>query len=260
MELRQLTVADVPACMKVAADRNWAHSDRTWRFLLELGTGWGVFDGDELVGTTVVTSYSGISAISMVLVDSRYGRQGIGGELVSHVLDSGVSCLYATPYGKPLYERLGFHSVGKVTTYSGVYPRDGGGISRPAEPADLPFVVALDAEAFGVERAALWEGLMACGSVRVADSGVVASTLTNGTTMIGPVVSRFAADAIALVCDAAARAGQVKVHLHDDWVARHVRARGVSTVGSSCDLMVRNASDVPGDRSLYHAPVSMALG
>lgn len=246
--------------MKVAADRDWAHSDRTWRFLLELGTGWGVFDGDELVGTTVVTSYGSISAISMVLVNSRYGRQGIGGKLVSHVLDSGVSCLYATSFGKPLYERLGFHSVGKVTTYSGVHPRAGGGISRPAEPADLPFIVALDAEAFGVERAAMWEKLMTRGSVRVCDQGVVASTLNNETTMIGPVVSRSASGAISLVCDAAAGAGQVRVHLHDDRVAHHVGARGISAVGSSCDLMVRNASGVPGDRSLYFGPVSMALG
>jgi hypothetical protein len=87
-----------------------------------------------------------------------------GGKLVSHVPDSGVLCLYATPFGKSLYERLGFHSVGKVIAYSGVHPRAGGGFSRPAEPADR------------------------------------------------------------------------------------------------CDLMMRNASDVPGDRSLYHAPVSLAPG
>src|SRR5687767_14220894 len=81
VELRQLTVADLPGCMKVTADRNWTWADSTWRLMLELGPGWGMFSEDELVGTTLVTPYPGMPAISGVLVLSRFARQGIARRL-----------------------------------------------------------------------------------------------------------------------------------------------------------------------------------
>jgi hypothetical protein len=262
VEIRSLTVADVPACMNVATDRGWSHSAPTWEFLLTMGTGWGMFDGDELVGTTVVTRYSGMSAISMVLVVSRYERQGIAGKLVSQVLDDGVQCLYATSFGKALYERLGFHSVGKITTYSGTHARREPAHRGGADASDLPRIVDLDAKAFGVERPVVWERLLTHGSVRFNEWGAVGAIPNHEATMIGPVVvATSPVQAIALISDAAAAAnGPAKVHLADDWVAHHIGVRGLDSVGSSCDLMVRNADDVPGDRSRYFAPASMALG
>ncbi|GLZ33984.1 acetyltransferase [Lentzea sp. NBRC 105346] len=241
--------------MNVAADRNWAHSAQTWRFLLELGTGWGMFDGDELAGTTVVTPYAGMSAISMVLVHSRYERQGIGGKLVSHALDSGVSCLYATKFGKPLYERLGFHSVGQATRYSGVWRGGDLNVARPAKETDLPDIIALDQATFGAERPEMWAKLL--DSTWISDRGVIASTRNNDTQMIGPVIASSPMHALALIAQVAD--GDVRVHIDNNWLGHHLDVRGL-TPGVSCDLMVRNADEVPGDRSRYFAPVSMALG
>jgi hypothetical protein len=156
VEIRRLGVEDVPECMKLVTDRGWSWTPAQWEMLLALGPGFGAFDGTGLLGTTLVTPYPEMQAISGVLVGSWAERRGIAGALMSNVLDAGPSVLYATAMGQPLYERLGFHSVGRASAYHGELGGAASGVTRPATPDDLPAVVALDRAASGFTREAFW--------------------------------------------------------------------------------------------------------
>ncbi|MFD0203876.1 MULTISPECIES: GNAT family N-acetyltransferase [Saccharothrix] len=259
--LRVLTPDDLTACLRLGLDRGWSEEPEKWAFLLRVGTGFGLFDGDELVGTTIVTRFGDEhAAVSMVLVASSHGGRGLGRRLVEHALafaDAPVVSLHATSYGKPLYEKLGFRSVGVVTAHVGAFGGTASGTSRPVTEEDRARVVAVDAEVFGADRSAMWGALFGFASqVRVADDGFVATWLNGPVTMVGPVVAPSVGRAAELVADVAVGA-TVRVDVRDPALGAWLEAHGV-VPRFTAELMVRGAFS--GDRARLHAPVMQALG
>ncbi|MGW0650707.1 GNAT family N-acetyltransferase, partial [Streptomyces umbrinus] len=115
--IRRLTPRDLTACADLSENRGWPREEHKWGLLLTAGTGYGIDDPDGgLVTACVVTSYGpqdrpALAAIGMVLVAERHARQGVGRRLMRHVvaeLGTTPVTLHATPYGRPLYEELGF--------------------------------------------------------------------------------------------------------------------------------------------------------
>ncbi|WP_367131240.1 GNAT family N-acetyltransferase [Saccharothrix sp. HUAS TT1] len=260
-DLRLLTPEDVPACVRLASDRKWPEERAKWGFLLRVGTGFGLFDGGELVGTTIVADFGGEhAAVSMVLVAPSRGGRGLGRRLVGHALEfagAPVASLHATSYGKPLYEKLGFRSVGSVTAHVGAFTGARSGTSRPLAEADRAGVAAVDAEVFGADRSAMWAELFGFASqVRVADDGFVATWRNGAVTMVGPVVAPSAGRAAELVADVAV-GDVVRVDVQDPGLGAWLAARGV-VPRFTVDLMVRG--ELGGDRARLHAPVMQALG
>ncbi|MEV6241210.1 GNAT family N-acetyltransferase [Lentzea sp. NPDC051838] len=260
MELRRLTFDDIPACADLSESRSWPRDENKWKLLLTHGEGWGLFDDEGLVGTTIATHYPEQTAVSMVLVAERRARQGHARRLVSHVLDTGVSTLYATKMGQPLYEQLGFRAVGFTDIHAGVYTGPISNTSHIAGPSDLDDLVALDTKVSGVTRPFLWETLLAVGSVHVSSHGVAGAwRIRPDTLVIGPIIADSPADACALIADAAAGNGRVRLDVHDPEVIAFVREHGLESYGE-CAVMIRNADRLPGDRSRFRAPFLQALG
>jgi GNAT superfamily N-acetyltransferase len=260
-KMRLLTADDLPACVRLASDRQWPEEPYKWAFLLRVGTGFGLLDGDALVGTTIVTRFGDEhAAVSMVLVASSHGGRGLGRRLVEHALEfagTPVVSLHATSYGKPLYEKLGFRSAGRVTAHVGAFRGTASGTSRPAVEADRAKVVAADAEVFGADRSAMWDELFGFASqVRVADDGFAATWPSGYRTMVGPVVAPSVGRAAELISDLAAGT-TVRVDVGDPALAVWLQGQGL-VPRSSVDLMVRGAFS--GDRSRLYAPVMQALG
>ncbi len=260
LELRQLELDDIPACSDLAESRSWPREEKKWEFLLTHGEGWGLFDEQGLVGTTIVTRYPELASISMVLVAERAARRGHARRLVSHVLDSDVSTLFATDMGRPLYEQLGFHAVGFTDIHAGTFTGPPAGVSRIATAADLDDVVALDIKVTGITRPYLWESLLAMGTIRISDHGVAGTWQVRDQRMlIGPIIADTEADTCALIADCAAGVPSVRVDVHDPEVIAFVREHGLESWGPAT-WMVRGAEKLPGDRSRYRAPLLQALG
>ncbi|MGW6933119.1 GNAT family N-acetyltransferase [Lentzea sp. NPDC054927] len=260
MELRQLELADIPACSDLAESRSWPREEKKWEFLLTHGEGWGLFDDEGLVGTTIVTRYPELASVSMVLVAERAARQGHARRLVSHVLDTDVSTLFATSMGRPLYEQLGFHGVGFTDIHAGTFTGPASHTSHTATHADLDDLVALDTKVTGLTRPYLWESLLAMGSVRVSDHGIAGTwQVRDARMLIGPLIADTPADACALIADCAAGVASVRVDVHDPEVIAFVRQHGLESWGEAT-WMVRGAENLPGDRTRYHAPLLQALG
>ncbi|WP_214412708.1 GNAT family N-acetyltransferase [Sphaerisporangium fuscum] len=276
VRVRRLTLDDLRDCLLLAIDRQWLPEEAKWRLLFEVGEVYGIDDpAGGLAGTVVLTRYGAtLAAVSMVLVASRHGRRGLGRRLMEHVLaraGQATVFLTATEYGRGLYEKVGFETIGKVVTHTGrlsLQPEDfkHSGV-RPAHEGDVAAAVALDAHASGAPREKVITRLFTFAErLRVVERdneivGFGAAWRNIDTVVVGPVVAGDTATARALVTELVSDAhGQVRLDLdtrHAELTA-WAASRGLSPAFSTA-LMVRNGP-LPGARDHLFAPVMVALG
>lgn len=158
--------------------------------------------------------------IGLVIVDPSEQGRGIGRQLMDCVIDDTgerAVMLLATEAGRPLYESLGFTTVGYSQRHLGDYrhePSLAAGI-EPLLTGDFDAVAELDADALGVSRRSILEHLIDVGEGVVVRSGdgIAGFALTHGfgpAQVIGPIVAPSEDDAIALF-DALAEPGLVRV-------------------------------------------------
>ena len=272
LPIDRLTPADLDACLALATSRGWAAERRRWALLFAEGEVHGIRAPDGgLAGCVSLARYGGdLAAVGMMLVAERFERQGLGGRLMEHVLAAAGDAtvfLYATRFGRPLYERLGFRAVGAATTCIGPFTGAASGATRLATEDDLDAILALDAVAFGADRAALLRGFFGFAEqLRVLGDGTVrgygAAAPHAGVTTVGPLVAPDLDAARTLIADLAAHVdGPARLDIdqrHDAlmaWAGERGMAPGDETV-----LMVQGDRDLPGDRARLVLPVMLALG
>lgn len=226
------------------------------------------------MGTVVSTRYGRkVTAISMMLVAKRFSRQGLGLKLITHALDhAGTTSAYltATDSGRPLYEKVGFRTIGSCTQYVGQFrppTRPSRLRSRPATSADLPSILALDTQVFGAARTDLINRLPSFAEqLRVVDgptgiTGFGGAWRNVDNTVVGPVIANNDDAALALLTDLALAAdGPVRLDLE------HKRP-AMLDLATECGLKPGDATAVmvygdplPGDRDRLYYPVRVALG
>ena len=191
----------------------------------------------------------------MVLTASRYGRQRAGGQAdgarAGAEAGDRVVSLHATENGRPLYERLGFRTVGRVAKHTGVFRGERSGRTRPATEEDLGEILALDAEVFGTDRSPLLRRMFDFGEqVRVAEGGFGQAWRNDDNVVVGPVVARDQETAEALIGDLALHVGGVvrlDLDLAKDGLVRWAGEHGIGNPWQ-VSLMVLGG-ELPGDRS-----------
>jgi ribosomal protein S18 acetylase RimI-like enzyme len=274
--VRRLGLDDLRDCLLLAIDRQWLPEEAKWRLLFEVGEVYGIDDpAGGLAGTVVLTRYGrDLVAVSMVLVAGRYGRMGLGRRLMLHAMDRAGGAtvfLTATEYGRGLYEKIGFETVGTVVTHIGhlaLEPEDlkYDGV-RPAREGDLEAVIDLDAQASGAPRTRLITRLFTFAErVRVVErggaiTGFGAAWRNVDNVAVGPVVGESTAVARALIAGLTTGLhGQARLDLdtRQAGLTAWAVARGVSPAFSTA-LMV-HGGPLPGDLDRLFAPVMLALG
>ncbi|RNL71927.1 GNAT family N-acetyltransferase [Streptomyces sp. I6] len=277
LPVRRLTTADLHACADLSEDRGWPREEHKWGLLLAAGKGYGIDDPGTkgLVAGCVVTSYGPeLSAVGMVLVAERYARQGVGRRLMRHVLaEAGDSplTLHSTPNGQSLYEELGFTHAGRAEMVRGRFRLSGPApraATRPATAEDLPAILRLDAEVFGVDRTHLLARLPAfADQLRVAEAGGVltgyaAAWPNMETQVVGPLIARDTDTAKSLVVSLAERAERP---LRTDIDVRHqellawLKASGLEPIAFNA-VLLRGTPALPGDWTRRFAPLTVAAG
>ncbi|MET9359986.1 GNAT family N-acetyltransferase [Streptomyces sp. NPDC006632] len=275
--LRRLTIGDLVACADLSEDRGWPREEHKWGLLLTAGTGYGVDapDGKGLLTACVVTSYGpGLAAIGMVLVAGRFARQGVGRRLMKDVLRElrGTPLtLHATPYGRPLYEELGFETVGRAEMVSGHFRASGPAptvATRPAAADDLPAILRLDAEVFGEDRTHMIARLPAFSDqLRVAEdstgvTGFAAVWPNTNTHVVGPLIARDTETAKALVASLAAgtdRPLRTDVDVRHEELLDWLKRSGLESVAFNT-VMASGIPALPGDWTRRFAPLTVAAG
>ncbi|MFE2047512.1 GNAT family N-acetyltransferase [Streptomyces sp. NPDC059459] len=280
LPIRRLTLRDLTACADLSEDRGWPREEHKWGFLLTAGRGYGIDDpGGGLVSVCAVTEYGpherpSLAAIGMVLVAGRHARQGVGRRLMRHVvaaLGTTPLTLHATPYGRPLYEELGFKVTGRAEMVRGRFTPGGsepGVPTRAATAEDLPAILRLDEEVFGADRTHIITRLPAfADQLRVAEEngrliGYAAAWPNMDTHVVGPLIARDTETAKALLASLAARTDRP---LRTDIDVRHeellgwARERGLASVAFN-SVMTYGITELPGDWSRRFAPLSVAAG
>ncbi|MGW3862721.1 GNAT family N-acetyltransferase [Streptomyces sp. NPDC005047] len=278
--IRRLTLRDLTACADLSEDRGWPREEHKWGFLLTAGTGYGIDDpGGGLVAACTVTKYGphgrpSLAAIGMVLVAERHARQGVGRRLMRHVvseLGTTPLTLHATPYGRPLYEELGFKVTGRAEMVRGRFTPVGPEpaiATRAATAEDLTTILRLDEEVFGADRTPIVTRLPAfADQLRVAEEdgriiGYAAAWPNMDTHVVGPLIARDTETAKALIGSLAARTDRP---LRTDIDVRHeellawVRERGLAVVAPNA-VMTYGITELPGDWTRRFAPLTVAAG
>ncbi|QKW07841.1 GNAT family N-acetyltransferase [Streptomyces sp. NA04227] len=279
LPIRRLSRRDLLACADLAQSRGWSSEEHKWGFLLTAGAGFGVDDpsGEGLACVCTLTRFGTyekpeLGAIGMVLVAEHHQRRGLGLRLMRHVLaesGAGALTLHATSTGRPLYERLGFREVTRAETLVGRLADTGpvlGIATRPASAEDLPAILRLDAEIFGLDRTHLITRLPAFAhQFRVAEArgrltGFAASWPNTHHDVIGPLIAEDTATARALF--AALAAGTAR-ELRTDIDVRHEELLGWAGEqglrgGEFTTVMLAGAPVLPGDWRRRFAPLTVA--
>ncbi|MFJ2744718.1 GNAT family N-acetyltransferase [Streptomyces sp. NPDC087440] len=276
--IRRLTPDDIPGCVALAVDRGWPAEPRRWALLLDIAEGWGITAPDgSLIAAVVLTRHGRVGAVGMMLVSSAHERRGLGRRLMEHLLCAARELdsvfLYATPAGRPLYERLGFRAVHEVATHRGRFspgPQAHGVETVPLPPDAVGELRAVDLPVLGFDRARLLMALPDFAeSVRVVRDprhghvvAYAAAWANAGRLAIGPVLAPDLPTARALVTDLAAgesRPIRLECPLGTgttlrDWAV----ARGL-VEADRCTVMVRGR-DLPTDTARMVAPFMQTVG
>lgn len=248
--------------MDLAEQVGWPRETAKWRLLLTLGVGHCTRAGDALTSMVMIIPHDeGCFVAMMVVAPDQHGR-GLGRALLEHALSEAPRpvMLYATPKGRPLYEKLGFVAVDEVIRFEGS-PRHTPSRTSPLVHAET--IIARDARAFGIARPRMVRELLAIADRVVADDGGFAIRFFNGaTSIVGPVVAASQEAAIALIDDAwvgTSTHGRIDVPVSSPRVAAHLEKNGFCAIARAPFMTWPNA-DRRGDRVRYHAIALQALG
>lgn len=280
LPIRRLTPRDLSACADLSEDRGWPREEHKWGFLLTAGRGHGIDDPDGgLVAACVVTEYGpqdhpDLAAVGMVLVAERHARQGVGRRLMRHVVSMmGTTplTLYATPYGRPLYEELGFKVIGRAEMVRGRFSPQGPPspvATRAATAEDLASIVRLDEEVFGVDRTPVITRLPAFADrLYVAEDngriiGYAGAWPNMDTHVVGPLIARDTETAKALITALAAhtdRPLRTDIDVRHEELLAWTKERGLASVAFNA-VMTYGSTDLPGDWTRRFAPLTLAAG
>ena len=241
LAMRTMNDADIVDGLRLCRVASWNQRRDDWRLFRDLqpsGAHVAVHMG-AVVGTVATLVHGfGYGWIGMVLVDPERRRFGIGTRLLKTAMESLAACpligLDATAAGKAVYDRLGFvdrYPLARMIRRRGAVAIGAAPASvRVMTEADLPAVIALDAEANGVDRAPMvrwlfthaptraWVALGAGGVI----SGFALGRPGENFDQIGPIIAHDHATAIAVLQAAIGatdgKAVGVDIYPHPEWL------------------------------------------
>ena len=271
--IRRLEPADLPAIVTLADGLDWRNEERRFGLLFEFAEVYGLAQPDgELIGTVTLTRYgSGLAAVGMMLVAKEHGGRGHGRALMEHAMSAAgdtMVVLFATAAGRPLYEKLGFVTLGVSTAHVGAYRGAVATSTDRASTADLPEIIELDQAVTGSDRSRMLTAYLPfADEMRVVRDGGAITAFGGrwskpGQTVIGPLIAPDDVTALALADDLAAPAtGPIRIDHGEEhpalgsWALDH----GLPVV-STTSLMTNGGRRLPGDRHRWYMPVTLALG
>jgi GNAT superfamily N-acetyltransferase len=269
--IEPLAPRDREACIDLAARVGWTPEPAKWDVFFALGRGFGIRGADgKLTSTVMLPEHDDATFVAMMIVDPALQGKGHARTLLSHALGQArpPAMLYATPAGRPLYDRLGFVEVDRVRKFIGVAAKAAKTVSNHATVRDggcedLARIVDHDAAAFGLRRSRMIRVLLARAERVVKDDrgGFALRWHSGDLHVVGPVVAQDPAAAMNLVDAALVGAtGRVRIDVRSPSLAEHVR----TTIGlqelETAPLMTWPSALALGERSRYHAIALQGLG
>lgn len=278
--IRLMTVADIPAGIKLREAAGWNQTEQDWQRFLRLDPA-GNFVAcrdDRVCGTVTTLNYEGrFGWIGMVLVDPAYRRQGIGTRLLEKGIDFLESAkvesikLDATPDGRPLYLQRRFVDEYGIQRWEGVSKIGRGVGLTPMKREELRKVCEWDRRIFGADRTRLLTALWQEGpqySVVICEGGEVAGYVLGRAGARAHYLGPWVASPLSGVADELLREflsrldGQrvyVDVCLKNPYAVASVQAAGFH-MQRSLTRMCRGPNNYPGQPQLVYGIGGPELG
>lgn len=264
----------LPGALRLSQELRWPHRLEDWAFALGLSEGVVAVREEAVVGTILLTPFGpGMAAVSMVIVDRALRGRGLGRLLLRTVLERAGERwlrLTATPEGAPLYRQLGFVDGVTILQHQGVAAGFAAGEAGVAAACadDLPCIVALDAAAYGAERASLFAALAEVADFAVlrGAAGVVgfaARRRFGRGHVIGPVVAPGRAEAMALIGFLAAPLNGMFLRVdvpEPVGLGEILEGHGLARVDAGLAMTRPGRAAAWRGRAVTHALVNQALG
>ena len=216
--LRDLNFVDIPSSIELSTLAGWNQTSEDWSRILRLSPGGCrcIEVAGEVVATTTLLAYgTELAWVGMVLTRPEHRRKGLARRLmedaIAHAERDGIRTLKldATEEGRPLYQSLGFVVEGEIERWGrdpGAPGSDGkavnaASLSRQPEHVGrgIPdYLLALDAEAFGVSREVVLSELSGSGG-SFSGTGYVLSRPGRVARSLGPCIASSEDEARGLI-------------------------------------------------------------
>jgi GNAT superfamily N-acetyltransferase len=226
VKLVPFTRAHLPGGLKLSQEMGWPYRLEDWEVALELGQGFALESGGEVIGTAMWWPYGERHACAgMIIVAKAAQGRGHGALLMDVLLSAAQSrtiTLNSTAEGFALYQRRGFVTVGTIQQHQGVPARQHeappASRVRTMTAADAEAVARLDHQAKGWTRPQTLRMLAQIGQGHVllrdgAPRGYAFCRLFGRGHVIGPVAAESLDDARALIDAALAPLGSTFVRI-----------------------------------------------
>jgi GNAT superfamily N-acetyltransferase len=214
--------------MSLVGKVGWPHRPEDVAPALSLGRVWRATEqrGGNLLGLAVWWPMEpNAGRVGLVIVSPHAQGRGIGRSLMNRVLqDTGSRSLklLATKEGQPLYENLGFKSVGRSQRHQGLFqgpPTPHESVER-AGIDEVAVIQKIDEQVLGVNRSEILHHLARAGDVNVLRangkiSGFAIVRPFGAGHLLGPLVAENESDALVLL-RATVKPGELRVDRFTD--------------------------------------------
>lgn len=276
--LSRLAAHDAESIINLSASVGWDYTSREVQVFLEAGKLFGHRTERNLVSCAGIFPYGELASMGAVIVHPEYQGQGLGRTLMQRCLDGFEdipTILVSTEEGQRLYRSIGFVTVSFIFKLVSDHPIQlpsglalNGGV-EPLTSADLNDVIQVDAAVIGSSRDAFLRSrfpFLNGGVVFRGRDGVVQgyamTVCRNDLLIVGPVVAPSLEISMAMV-----------QYLTEGWQGR-LRIDVPSSQSEFFDglaalgfheserppVMMRNATNLPGDRGRLYAIAAQAFG
>lgn len=180
IEIIEFKPDHLDGAVQLSQQVNWPHRKDDWALMLDVSQGVVAMHDGQLIGTALTTLYGDAHATSnMIIVDDAFQGRGLGRRLMDAVLAISArrdNRLIATEIGLPLYTKLGFEVVGRISQHQGIFGKLPSVDDRCTwdDQPDTDILCALDMTACGMDRHLLIKALIDAGKVAVVrDKGAI---------------------------------------------------------------------------------------
>lgn len=205
---KSLNETHLSGALRLSAEAGWPHRLEDWAFVAGISNGVVAMDGDRVVATAMATPFGTTAMVNLIIVDAAMRGRGVGRDIMCRAMDTTAADawqLVATEDGQPLYEKLGFRSIGKILQHQGVVGTvPATGHAQWACDSDQREILSLDSSATGMDRSSLYATLadkarFAVIRNKTGISGFAAVRCFGRGEVAGPVVARSVDDGISLL-------------------------------------------------------------
>jgi GNAT superfamily N-acetyltransferase len=263
-----LSAADISENVTLARSVGWHDSEGDWRVMHAGAFVLGARHTGRLIAQGALGRFGRVGTIAKMIVANDFQRQGLGSRilqaLLAEALRAGIEQLglVATPFGRPVYERAGFVTVGDVVVLTGI-PRVAEGSTHATQLSSAGSASALERRFFACDRStvidARFHEAIASAAVSEPNAGTQAyalATAQEAHAPIGPVIAENETQAHAVVSSIFGKLGRA---VRIDVPAEHVSFRAwLRSIGLE-EQTVRAEMSSDGRRLPWQVPERFAL-